>query len=96
METRLFGTQGGLVQRNKNETYEFEAELYYDQFGRQYDLILHPSRRRPAESNAMYHFVESIVTDTPHTATGEEGLLVMEILDAIYASAEQGGPIQIG
>ena len=95
METRLFGTQGGLVQRNKNETYEFEAELYYDQFGSQYDLSLHPPRRRPTESNAMYHFVESIVNDTPHTATGEEGLLVMEILDAIYASAEQDRPIQI-
>ena len=96
METRLFGTQGGLVQRNKNETYEFEAELYYEQFGQQYDLRLHPPRRRPTESNAMYHFIESIVTGTPHIATGEEGLLVTEILDAIYASAEQGIPIQIG
>ena len=95
METRLFGTRGGLVQRNKNETYEFEAELYYDQFGRQYDLKLHPQHRRPAESNAMYHFIESIVTDTPHIATGEEGLLVMEILDAIYASAERGAPVHI-
>jgi predicted dehydrogenase len=44
----------------------------------------------------MYHFVESIVTDTPHIATGEEGLLVMEILDAIYASAEKGVPVKIG
>ena len=96
METRLFGTQGGLVQRNKNETYEFEAELYYEQFGQQYDLRLHPPRRRPTESNAMYHFIESIVTGTPHIATGEEGLLVTEILDAIYASAEQGIPMQIG
>jgi predicted dehydrogenase len=96
METRLFGTKGGLVQRNKNETYEFEAEIYVDQHGRQYDLCLHPPRGRPAESNAMYHLVESIVTDTPHIATGEEGLLVMEILDAIYASAEQGAPVRIG
>jgi predicted dehydrogenase len=95
METRLLGTQGGLIQRNKNETYEFEAELYFDRQGRQYDLKLHPPRRRPPESNAMYHFIESIVTDTPHMATGEEGLLVMEILDAIYASAEQGRPIHI-
>jgi predicted dehydrogenase len=85
-----------LVQRNKNETYEFEAEIYLDQHGRQYDLCLHPPRRRPTESNAMYHFIESIVTGTPHIATGEEGLLVMEILDAIYASAKQGAPVRIG
>jgi predicted dehydrogenase len=96
METRLFGTQGGLVQRNKNETYDFEAELYFDQGGRHFDLSLHPPRHSPAEINAMYHFVDSIVSGTPHTATGEEGLLVMEILDAIYASAEQGKPIAIG
>jgi predicted dehydrogenase len=43
----------------------------------------------------MYHFIESIVTDKPHIATGEEGLLVMEILDAIYASAERGAPVHI-
>jgi predicted dehydrogenase len=43
----------------------------------------------------MYHFCDSIVKDTPHTATGEEGLLVMEILDAIYKSAESGQPIRI-
>ena len=43
----------------------------------------------------MYHFIDSIVGDTPHIATGDEGLLVMEILDAIYASAEQGAPVRI-
>ena len=38
--------------------------------------------------------VEAIATDTPHIATGEEGLLVMEVLDAIYASAAQGKPVR--
>jgi predicted dehydrogenase len=28
-------------------------------------------------------------------ATGEEGLLVMEILDALYRSAAEGAPVQI-
>ena len=54
-----------------------------------------PPRRRPAESNAMYHSVESIVTDTPHTATGEEGLLVMEILDAARRSAATGEAVSL-
>jgi predicted dehydrogenase len=93
METRLLGTKGGLVQRNLNETYEFEAEVYFERNGAHYDMKLHaPPRRR---LNAMNHFVESIVNETPHTATGEEGLLVMEILDAIYKSAEEGEPVQI-
>jgi len=93
METRLLGTKGGLVQRNLNETYEFEAEMYFERNGAHYDMKLHaPPRRR---LNAMSHFVESIVNGTPHIATGEEGLLVMEILDAIYRSAEKGEPVQI-
>jgi predicted dehydrogenase len=95
METRLFGTKGGLVQRNLNETYEFEAEIYLERDGVEFDMKLHPNRRRDPSLNAMYHFVDSIVHDTPHTATGEEGLLVMEILDAIYQSAEEGRPVRI-
>jgi len=95
METRLFGTKGGLVQRNLNETYEFEAELYVEQAGVPFDMKLHASNRRAPNLNSMYHFCDSIVNDTPHTATGEEGLLVMEILDAIYKSAESGQPVRI-
>jgi len=95
METRLFGTRGGLVQRNLNETYEFEAEVYLEQEGAHFDMKLHAPGRPAPELNAMYHFVDSIVTGAPHTATGEEGLLVMEILDAIYESAESGQPVRI-
>ena len=43
----------------------------------------------------MYHLIDSIVHDRPHTATGEEGLLVMEILDAIYASSKEKRPVRI-
>jgi predicted dehydrogenase len=93
METRLLGTKGGLVQRNRNETYEFEAEIYIERDGAQFDLRLHSPPKRTR--NAMYHLIDSIVRDEPHTATGEEGLLVMEILDAIYASAEKGEPVRI-
>jgi predicted dehydrogenase len=93
METRLFGTQGGLVQRNVDETYKFEAEMYLERDGSQFDVKLH-SYTQPVKS-AMVHFVDSILNDTPHIATGEEGLVVMEILDALYESAERGQPIRI-
>ena len=93
METRLFGTEGGCVHRNVNEGYQFEAEVYSERDGDQYDMAV----KRPLflESGAMYHFVECLLKGKPHTATGEEGLIVMELLDAIYASAEQKKPVRI-
>ena len=93
METRLLGTKGGLLQRNKNEGYEFEAEVYFEQNGCQYDLALHPPV--PAVKGSMHHFIDCIVNEKPHTATGEEGLIVMDLLDAIYASAKSGEPVRI-
>ncbi len=93
METRLLGTKAGLVQRNLGEGYEFEAEFYLEQNGCQYDMKLHPPV--PAAHGAMYHFVESIITGKPHIATGEEGLTVMRIIDAIYQSSKEGRPVKI-
>ncbi len=94
METRLLGTRGGLVQRNLEETYKFEAEMYIERDGTQLDIKVHPGHQ-PVQA-AMYHFVDAIVRGVPHIATGEEGLLVMEILDAVYKSAEEGRPVRIG
>ena len=93
METRLYGTKAGLVQRNTQEGYTFEAEIYLERNGSHYNMNLHgPAKAVP---KPMAHFVESILNDTPHIATGEEGLRVMEILDAIYASAGQGQPVRV-
>jgi len=93
METRLFGTRGGMVHRNRNEGYEFEAEIYIERHGCQFDLKLHPPV--PGVKSAMHHFLDAISANQPHIATGEEGLLVMEILDAIYSSARSGRPVKI-
>ncbi len=93
METRLLGTKGGLVQRNINETYEFEAEIYMEEKGCQFDKKLHPPV--PQVQGAMFHFIDCLLTGKPHTATGEEGLIVMKLLDAIYESARKGRPVKI-
>jgi predicted dehydrogenase len=93
METRLLGTGGGLVQRNLNEGYTFDAELFVERNGYQYDLK--PHEPFPPCPTPMGHFVDSIVNATPHMATGEEGRTVMALLDAIYASAEQRAPIRV-
>jgi predicted dehydrogenase len=93
METRLYGTKAGLVQRNIQEGYAFEAELYVERNGSHYDMKLHgPAQPAP---KPMYHFVDSILRGTPHIATGEEGVRVMHILDALYRSAAEGAPVRI-
>lgn len=94
METRLLGTEGGLVQRNVDEGYTFEAELFTEREGCQFDMKLHPPV--PEAQSSMAHFVDCILEDRPHTATGEEGLIVMELLDALYLSAATGEPVAIG
>ncbi len=94
METRLLGTAGGLLQHNVGEGYDFEAEMYIERNGCQFDLI--PHAPIPNVGSAMEHFIESIVTGVPHVATADEGVTVMDLLDAIYASAAQGKPVHIG
>jgi len=93
METRLFGTKGGLVHRNRDETYNFEAELFFERDGAPFDMKLHPPL--PSCDTAYYSFVEIILGRREPIATGEEGLIVMELLDAIYRSARTGKPVHI-
>lgn len=94
METRLYGTEGGLIQHNVGEGYDFTSSIHVEKNGVQFDLA--PHQPIPAAKPAYDHFVEAIRDGKPHMATGEEGLLVMELLDAIYASAARGEPVKIG
>jgi predicted dehydrogenase len=94
METRLFGTKGGLVQRNVGGGYEFEAEIFTHQNGCPFDMKLQPPV--PDAKPSQHHFIDCILRDEPHTATGEEGETVMKLLDTIYRSAEEKTPLQIG
>lgn len=103
METRILGTKAGLMQRNTNEGYEFGAELYLERDGCHVDLQPHsmgafavkPSSMVPGVTGPVEHFVECMVNDKLHIATGEEGLVVTRILDAIYESADKKEPIEI-
>jgi predicted dehydrogenase len=94
METRILGTKGGLVQRNLNEGYDFEAELFVERNGTQFDY--RPHAPIPNAPGAMHHFIDSIMDNRPHIATGAEGETVMDLLDAIYRSARTGRPVKIG
>lgn len=93
METRLLGTRAGLLQHNVGEGYDFDAHMFYEQGGAQYDLRLHPTGA--VGLSGMHDYAQAILTDTPHPAPGEQGLVVMQILDAIYESARSGAPVNI-
>ncbi len=86
METRLVGTRGGLKQWNLKEGYEFAAEYYTN--GPNGPVNQAIARRQKAEPS-QYEFVDAIIADRPHPAPGSEGLVVQEILDAIYRSAAE-------
>ena len=93
METRLLGTKGGLVQRNLNGGYDFEAEIFTDKNGKLVQRKLQPEQGD--WGGPMQHFIDCIIKGKPHTATGEQGLVVMELLDALYKSAATGKPVKI-
>ncbi len=89
-EIRLMGTEGGLLYNN---THKKDAELYYESEGDHYNACLN-AVGSPAPS-AMEHFVDCILNDKPHIASVREGVVVMELLDAIYESAEKGEPVKL-
>ncbi|MCH2174558.1 MAG: Gfo/Idh/MocA family oxidoreductase [Lentisphaeria bacterium] len=93
MVTELYGTEGGLIQRNLDEGYAFEAEIYLERNGAQFDSKLHPPV--PAAEHQFGHFMNCIENDVPHISSGNEGIIVMELLDAIYKSAEIGEPVRL-
>ncbi len=93
METRILGSKGGLVQKNAGEGYEFDAELHFERNGTQYDMK--PHLPVPGVRCSMYHFADCIIKGLPNIATAEEGLIVMQLLDAIYESARRRSPIRI-
>jgi predicted dehydrogenase len=93
METRLLGTKAGLLQKNLHEGYTFDAHIFTELNGAPFDLHLHQAAT-PAPS-AMHDYADAILNDRPHPAPGEEGLVVMELLDAIYESARTGAPVRL-
>lgn len=94
METRLYGDHGGLAHFNKNETYDFVGEVYKVEGGRV--VKTDPPAVTVPPGGSMNHFAEAILRNRPHIADGSDGVTVMKLLDAIYASAASGKPVRVG
>ena len=91
--TRLLGDRGGAYQYNINESRECEIEYYYELAGRQFDGKLHGTGTAP---DSYTLFADAVRDNTDFLVKPEDGVTVMKILDAIYASAESGAPVKIG
>lgn len=91
MSVELFGTKSGLQERITSG--KASMTVFTEHAGALYDLDLHRTLE-PSPTPGGY-FVEAIRDDKPHMATGDEGLIIMELLDAIYESAETGEPVHI-
>lgn len=92
MVTTLYGTKGGLVQKNIYGGYDFEATIYSEEGGNLFTKKL-DAAVRPAPS-AFNEFISSIEEKRKPIASGDDGLKVMKILDGIYKSAETGREIR--
>ena len=92
MSTRLVGDKGGLYQYNLAEGYTYDVEYYQEIEGMQFDPKLHPPM--PGVKPSYLMFADAVRDDTPVLVAPEEGVTVMKLLDAIYASAASGKPVE--
>jgi predicted dehydrogenase len=84
----LCGTEGGAVtnpltitQEKHHSLQTFKPEI--------------PGKDVNTHSAEIKHFVEAIQNDTEPLVTGRHGLMVAQIMDAIYASSESGREVEI-
>ena len=93
MITHLYGTTGGLVQRNVGEGYEFGAFVYTERDGAMWQQKLQqPTCPCPTAGS---EFTDAVLDGHATPTTGRDGLAVQIVLDAIYRSAELGKEVKI-
>ncbi|TFG85903.1 MAG: Gfo/Idh/MocA family oxidoreductase, partial [Hyphomicrobiales bacterium] len=88
MSTAILGTKGSLFHCNSGDGYRMEAKVVAERLGNV--EVVTPKDYVPRYANAQQHFVDCIIDGKEPLATAEHGVRVMEILDALYESAEKG------
>ena len=92
METYIYGTEAGLVQRNINNNYEFEGEFYSENSEGSFLVTkVKPGFRHQVSSQD--EFLASIVERRDSSAPASQAVTAMRIIDGIYESAEKGREI---
>jgi predicted dehydrogenase len=91
--TQLWATRGGIIQRNINDAYQYEARVYTESHGTLWETRLQQTTT-PTPS-ACGEFIDAILENREPSASGQHGLDVQNILDAIYKSSATGKEIKI-
>ena len=96
MFTELYGTEGGAVQRNTGEGYEFESLLFTEAGGKQVNVRAKLPARTPAEESSVAEFARNVARGR-RRAEGDyrDGLAVQRMLDGIYRSARLGREVKL-
>ncbi|MEM9216917.1 MAG: Gfo/Idh/MocA family oxidoreductase [Cyanobacteria bacterium P01_F01_bin.150] len=92
IEFRVLGEKEGILERNINQGYTFNAKTFYEADGISYTLNIDDISSDLCPSS-MNHFVDAIVNNKPHQGNTSEAITVMKIIDAVYKSSETGDPI---
>lgn len=93
MLTQLYGTQGGIVQRNIEGGEQFEVHVMGESDGmrwtREIDVV---TERTPT---AFQEFANACLDGTEPLVTPQHGINVQVVLDAIYKSAQIGKEVRL-
>ena len=85
--TQLYGTEGGVFLDPSSGT---NTKIFREESGSLSDTTLASLPSFNSHEQEIRAFVQSIIDDTPVAVTGEQGLMVTRLLDAIYKSSETG------
>lgn len=92
IEFQILGDRAGIFEKNIKQAYEFETQIFYETQGISYNLMIEDVDEKLVPTS-MYYFIEAIVNDKPHMADGSEAIKAMQLIDAIYQSAQTGNPV---
>ena len=94
METWVYGTAGGMLQRNVGNLYQFEAELYrHDPSGAFQVSELRPGPEH--QRTAFDEFIDSVVAGRAPSASADQAVIALRVIDALYESAASGREVRL-
>jgi len=91
----LFGDEGGAELNVKNYT-QVDTLRFYTRSAGEYAEIKPEYLELPGHGGVMQDFIDAIIYDKPASPSGEDGLTILRIIDAIYRSAASGHEVELG
>lgn len=91
----LYGSEGGSEMYVANYTDRDTLSFYTEECGQ--PALVKPAiiNRAGGHELVVRHFVNCILNDLPVESTGEQGVALMQIIDALYQSAATGREIRL-